>query len=95
MLLRYGRCVGCPAKGREKRARAGLGLGELGVEQRRVWAGRPQTNRYVERLQQTAPEGPEVIVIGVDPHKQSHTGAAIQSVSGGLRGELMVGARRK
>jgi transposase InsO family protein len=31
-------------------------LGELGVEQRRVRAGRPQTNGHVERLQQTVLE---------------------------------------
>jgi transposase len=34
-----------------------------------------------------------VIVIGVDPHKQSHTGAAIESASGELRGERTVKAR--
>jgi len=36
-----------------------------------------------------------VIVIGVDPHKQSHTGAAIEGASGELRGERTVRARRQ
>jgi transposase len=36
-----------------------------------------------------------VIVIGVDPHKQSHTAAVIETVTGELRGERTVQARRK
>jgi transposase len=36
-----------------------------------------------------------VIVIGVDPHKHSHTGAAVESVRGGFAGELTVKARRQ
>jgi transposase len=35
-----------------------------------------------------------VIVIGVDPHKQSHTAAAVDDASGELRGERTVKARR-
>jgi transposase len=35
-----------------------------------------------------------VIVIGVDPHKQSHTGAAVQAATGELRGERTVTARQ-
>lgn len=34
-----------------------------------------------------------MIVIGVDPHKQSHTGAAVERASGGVRGERTVRAR--
>lgn len=36
-----------------------------------------------------------MIVIGVDPHKQSHTAAAIESGSGEFRGERTVKARRQ
>jgi transposase len=36
-----------------------------------------------------------VIVIGVDPHKQSHTAAVVESISGELRGERTVQARRQ
>jgi transposase InsO family protein len=40
--------------GSEYRARAFTDtLGQLGLEQRRIRAGRPQTNGHVERLQQT------------------------------------------
>lgn len=39
--------------------------------------------------------GPGVIVIGVDPHKQTYTAAALESGSGELRGERTVGARRQ
>jgi transposase len=35
-----------------------------------------------------------VIVVGVDPHKQSHTAAAVQEVTGELVGERTVKARR-
>jgi transposase len=35
-----------------------------------------------------------VIVIGVDPHKQSHTGAAVERATGELRGERTVRARQ-
>jgi transposase len=35
-----------------------------------------------------------VIVIGVDPHKQTHTAAAIEDATGELRGERTVTARR-
>lgn len=35
-----------------------------------------------------------MIVIGVDPHKQSHTGAAVERATGELRGERTVMARR-
>jgi transposase len=35
-----------------------------------------------------------VIVIGVDPHKQTHTAAVVDERSGGLRGERTVKARR-
>ena len=35
-----------------------------------------------------------MIVIGVDPHKQSYTAAAVASGSGELRGERTVKARR-
>lgn len=38
--------------------------------------------------------GPGVIVIGVDPHKQTHTAAAVDAVVGELRGERTVKARR-
>jgi transposase len=38
--------------------------------------------------------GPGVIVIGVDPHKQMHTAAAVEGGSGEVRGELTVKARR-
>lgn len=38
--------------------------------------------------------GPEVIVIGVDPHKQTHTAAVVDERSGELRGERTVKARR-
>ena len=34
-----------------------------------------------------------MIVIGVDPHKQTHTGAAVEGVTGQLRGEQTVAAR--
>lgn len=37
--------------------------------------------------------GPGVIVIGVDPHKQSHTAAAVGDGTGELRGERTVSAR--
>jgi transposase len=36
-----------------------------------------------------------VIVIGVDPHKQTHTAAAVESGSGQLRGEQTAPARRR
>jgi transposase len=36
-----------------------------------------------------------VIVIGVDPHKQTHTGAAVEETTGELRGERTVKARRQ
>jgi transposase len=36
-----------------------------------------------------------VIVIGVDPHKQSHTGAAVAGATGELRGEQTVKARQR
>lgn len=36
-----------------------------------------------------------MIVIGVDPHKRTHTAAAIDDVSGELRGELTAPARRR
>jgi len=36
-----------------------------------------------------------VIVIGVDPHKHTHTGAAVDSVSGKLAGDRTVRARRE
>ena len=39
--------------------------------------------------------GPGVIVIGVDPHKQTHTAAAIESASGELLGERTEPARSK
>src|SRR5919197_2754748 len=39
--------------------------------------------------------GPGVIVIGVDPHKQTHTGAAVEDTTGELRGERTVKARRQ
>jgi transposase len=35
-----------------------------------------------------------VIVIGVDPHKQTHTAAAVDAATGGLRGERTVPARQ-
>ncbi len=35
-----------------------------------------------------------MIVIGVDPHKQTHTAAVVDECSGGLRGERTVKARR-
>lgn len=34
-----------------------------------------------------------MIVVGVDPHKATHTAAAIASLTGELRGELTVKAR--
>ena len=36
-----------------------------------------------------------MIVIGIDPHKQTHTAAAIESTTGELGGELTVPARRR
>jgi transposase len=36
-----------------------------------------------------------VIVIGVDPHKQSHTGAAVDGATAEVRGERMVRARQR
>lgn len=39
--------------------------------------------------------GPGVIVIGVDPHKQSHTAAAVEQCTGELRDEQTVKARRE
>jgi transposase len=36
-----------------------------------------------------------VIVIGVDPHKQTHTGAAVEAGAGVLGGERRVGARER
>lgn len=39
--------------------------------------------------------GPGVIVIGVDPHKQSHTAAVVDEVRGEVRGERTVKARRQ
>ncbi len=36
-----------------------------------------------------------MIVIGIDPHKQTHTAAAVESGSGELRGERTVKARRE
>ncbi len=36
-----------------------------------------------------------MIVIGIDPHKQSHTGAVVDGASGELRGERTVKARRR
>ena len=36
-----------------------------------------------------------MIVIGIDPHKQSHSAAAVEGGSGELRGERTVGARRQ
>jgi transposase len=36
-----------------------------------------------------------MIVIGVDPHKRSHTAAAVQRATGELRGERTAGARRQ
>jgi transposase len=36
-----------------------------------------------------------VIVIGVDPHKQTHTGAAVEAATGVLRGERTVPARQR
>jgi transposase len=36
-----------------------------------------------------------VIVIGVDPHKQSHTGAAVERATGEVRGERTVSARER
>jgi transposase len=38
--------------------------------------------------------GPGVIVIGVDPHKQSHTAAVVEEATGELRGERTVKARQ-
>ena len=37
--------------------------------------------------------GPEVIVIGIDPHKRSHSAAAVSALSGELLGERTVAAR--
>jgi transposase len=37
--------------------------------------------------------GPEVIVIGIDPHKRTHTAAAVERTSGEPRGERTVKAR--
>jgi Transposase len=39
--------------------------------------------------------GPGVIVIGVDPHKQTHTAAAVEQGTGELRGERTGKARRQ
>ena len=39
------------------------------------------------------PKGDQVIVVGVDPHKQTHTAVAVIQTSGELRGELTVKAR--
>jgi len=36
-----------------------------------------------------------MIVIGIDPHKQTHTAAAVASQTGELRGELTVSARER
>jgi len=36
-----------------------------------------------------------VIVIGIDPHKQSHTAAVVEAVTGELRGERTVAARER
>jgi transposase len=36
-----------------------------------------------------------VIVVGIDPHKQTHTAVAIDAVSGEVRGEITVRARRQ
>ena len=38
--------------------------------------------------------GPGVIVIGIDPHKTTHTAVAVDAVSGEQRGELTVPARQ-
>jgi transposase len=37
--------------------------------------------------------GPEVIVVGIDPHKQTHTAVAIDAATGSVLGELSVRAR--
>lgn len=37
--------------------------------------------------------GPEVIVVGIDPHKQTHTAVAIDQATGRVLGELTVKAR--
>jgi transposase len=39
--------------------------------------------------------GPGVIVIGIDPHKQTHTAAAVDALAGELLGERTVKARRQ
>jgi len=39
--------------------------------------------------------GPEVIVIGIDPHKQTHTAAAVERATGELVGERTVSARER
>jgi transposase len=48
-----------------------------------VVSGRPQ-----ER-------GPEVIVIGIDPHKRTHTAAAVEQATGEVRGERTVTAHER
>src|SRR5439155_8589912 len=37
--------------------------------------------------------GPEVIVVGIDPHKQTHTAVAVDAASGRVLAELTVKAR--
>jgi transposase len=39
--------------------------------------------------------GPEVIVIGIDPHKRTHTAAAVERTTGELRDERTVKARER
>ena len=52
--------------------------------------------RHVRRrsaLLPLQPKGDQVIVVGVDPHKRTHTAVAIERASGELRAELTVSAR--
>jgi transposase len=48
---------------------------------------RPVSGRLSER-------GPGVIVIGIDPHKQTHTAVAVDGATGALAGERTVAARQ-
>jgi transposase len=37
--------------------------------------------------------GPEVIVVGIDPHKRTHTAVAVDRATGRVLGELTLSAR--
>ena len=47
------------------------------------------------RLPATNPKGDQVIVVGVDPHKKTHTAVAVTAQLGELKGELTVSARQR